>query len=161
MDQTQTPLLPAHTENFIPIVRELFREYEAWLAVDLWFQNFEEELRTLPGAYAPPTGRLYTVEVDGDLAGCFALRPLGEDGCEMKRLYLWEGFRGRGLGRLLANRVIEDAKAIGYRSMRLDTLPQMAEAIHLYHALGFCSILPYSHNPVEGALFFELDLTQH
>jgi len=139
--------------------RELFREYEAWLNLDLCFQNFENELAELPGAYAPPGGRLLLALDDNELAGCVALRRLNDNVCEMKRLFLRPQFHGRGLGRELAERIIEEGRAIGYQKMRLDTLSeQMGSAIRLYRALGFQEIAPYYKNPVPGALFMELRL---
>jgi ribosomal protein S18 acetylase RimI-like enzyme len=141
-------------------VRTLFREYEAWLNLDLCFQNFEKELAELPGAYAPPRGRLLLAFEDNELFGCVALRSLGDDDvCEMKRLFLRPQFHGRGLGRELAKRIIEEARVIGYQKMRLDTLSeQMGRAIQLYRALGFREIAPYYSNPVAGAVFMELTL---
>jgi len=137
--------------------RELFREYEAWLNLDLCFQNFEKELAELPGAYAPPGGRLLLALDDNELAGCVALRRLNDNVCEMKRLFLRPQFQGRGLGRELAERIIEEGRAIGYQKMRLDTLSeQMGSAIRVYRALGFQEIAPYYKNPVPGALFMEL-----
>ena len=139
--------------------RELFREYEAWLNLDLCFQNFENELAELPGAYAPPGGRLLLALDDNELAGCVALRRLNDNVCEMKRLFLRPQFHGRGLGRELAERIIEEGRALGYQKMRLDTLSeQMGSAIRLYRALGFREIAPYYKNPVPGALFMELRL---
>jgi ribosomal protein S18 acetylase RimI-like enzyme len=151
--------LQASSPDEIDQARALFREYEAWLNLDLCFQNFEKELAELPGAYAPPTGRLLLAFEDDELAGCVALRRLSDDVCEMKRLFLRPQFHGRGLGRELAERIIEEARAIGYRKMRLDTLSeQMGNAIRLYRALGFTEIAPYYKNPVLGALFMELTL---
>lgn len=139
-------------------VRVLFREYAATLGIDLCFQNFEYEVETLPGSYAPPRGRLKVVYRDGVPAACVALRPLSESVCELKRLYVRPHFRGSGLGRELAQLMIAEARGVGYGAMRLDTLPAMQEAIGLYRRLGFQEIAAYTANPVPGALFFELKL---
>jgi GNAT superfamily N-acetyltransferase len=135
-------------------IRVMLREYAAWLDVDLCFQNFEEELAGLPGDYAPPRGRLLFAEG----AGCVALRPIEQEICEMKRLYVRPEYRGSGLGRRLALAIIEEARGIGYRSMRLDTMPKMDGAQRLYASLGFRDIAPYRYNPEPGARFLELTL---
>jgi ribosomal protein S18 acetylase RimI-like enzyme len=152
-------IIQASSSEHIEQARQLFREYEAWLNLDLCFQNFEKELAGLPGAYAPPSGRLLLAFDDEELAGCVALRKLSDNVCEMKRLFLRPQFHGRGLGRELAQRIIEEARASGYQRMRLDTLSeQMGSAIRLYRALGFKEIASYYENPVPGALFMELTL---
>lgn len=158
MEPSPSRIIPVQTSEDIALIRVLFLEYADWLRIDLCFQGFDEVLRTLPGKYAPPKGRLYLAFVDEDIAGCIGLRPLSNDTCEMKRLYVRDSFRGLGLGRRLAETVIADAKMIGYHSMRLDTLPAMGAAIELYRSLGFNEIAPYRDNPVPGALFFELNL---
>jgi ribosomal protein S18 acetylase RimI-like enzyme len=151
--------IQASSADEIDHARQLFREYEAWLNLDLCFQNFEKELAELPGAYAPPAGRLLLALENDELVGCVALRKLNDDACEMKRLFLRPQFHGRGLGRTLAERIIDEARDIGYQRMRLDTLSeQMGNAIALYRALGFREIAPYYQNPVPGALFMELQL---
>lgn len=139
--------------------RELFLEYAQSLGFSLCFQNFDQELAGLPGDYAPPEGRLLLAEYDGQLAACIALHKLGPDICEMKRLYLRPQFRGKGLGRALAERIISEARAIGYRHMRLDTVePVMRDAVAMYRKLGFKEVASYRANPIAGALYMELDL---
>ena len=146
-----------HSAEDIELARQLFREYAAWLEIDLCFQNFEQELAGLPGDYAPPDGRLLFAYRDGRLAGCVALRKIGEGVCEMKRLFVRGDFRGQGIGRLLVSAVIREAKKIGYERLRLDTLPpKMSDAIVLYRSFGFREIEPYYDNPVPGAMFMEL-----
>lgn len=149
---------PSTTE--LDDVRALFREYEKWLDYDLCFQGFEAELAGLPGRYAPPSGRLWLAEVDGQLAGCVGLREIEPGICEMKRLYVRDFARGRGVGRALAQRVIDDARAIGYRAMRLDTLriERMRSANALYDSLGFRDIEPYYANPLPDVRYMQLDL---
>ena len=139
-------------------MKALFREYAASLSVDLCFQRFEEELSGLPGRYAKPGGRLYLALAGGMPAGCIAMRGLDGLRCEMKRLYVRPAFRALGLGRALAQRVIEDARAAGYREMMLDTLSEMGGAQALYEKLGFRDIPPYYENPVPGARYMRLAL---
>lgn len=139
--------------------RELFLEYANSLNFDLCFQNFEKELAGLPGDYAPPDGRLLLAEFEGKLAGCVALHKIDFEICEMKRLYVRAQFRGRRLGRILAERVIAEARAIGYHRMRLDTVePVMGTAVAMYRKLGFREIPAYRANPNPGTLYFELVL---
>jgi len=152
---TLRPAGPADMEE----VRALFREYAAWLEVDLCFQGFEAELAALPGRYAPPSGRLYVAEVDGRIAGAIGLRELEPGICEMKRLFVRDWARGRGVGRLLVERIVADARELGYRAMRLDTLRErMAAANAMYDELGFRDIPAYYANPVENVRYMELDL---
>jgi GNAT superfamily N-acetyltransferase len=143
--------------------RELFLEYEKSLGFSLCFQNFDQELAGLPGDYSPPEGRLLLAEYESQLAGCVALHKItlpGEDGvCEMKRLYLRPQLRGKGLGRALAEHVIAEARQIGYRSMRLDTVgPVMKDAVEMYRKLGLREIPAYRANPMPGTLYMELQL---
>jgi putative acetyltransferase len=137
--------------------RELFREYAAWVGDEICFRKFERELAELPGAYAPPEGRLLLAFVGEQLAGCVALRRFAAEIGEMKRLYVRPAFRGSGLGRELAGRLIAEARIARYNVLRLDSLPRMERAIAMYRGLGFYEIPRYSDNP-EGSVCFEVRL---
>ena len=140
-------------------MRQLFLEYAESLGFSLCFQSFDEELAGVPGHYAPPDGRLLLADFETELAGCGALRRLDAQTCEMKRLYLRPKFRGKGLGRMLAEKLIADARLIGYKRMRLDTVePVMKNAVSMYRDLGFREIAPYCENPMPGTLYMELTL---
>jgi ribosomal protein S18 acetylase RimI-like enzyme len=152
-------IIQAKSEAELQQVRTLFSEYVDWLGINLCFQNYEKELAELPGEYAPPNGRLF-LAVEGDAAAaCAALRDLGDGTCEMKRLFVSPEFRGQRLGWQLAELILNEARAIGYQRIRLDTLPgKMDRAIAMYRTLGFKEIAPYYQNPVCDALFMELAL---
>nr|MBL8409838.1 carbonate dehydratase [Dechloromonas sp.] len=152
--------LTANDTEALEQVRQYFRNYAGWLGVDLSYQNFDQEMASLPGAYAPPQGRLFFAEVDGRPAGCVGVRPLQDsDGvCEMKRLYVTPEERGHGVGAHLAMAAIKAAKEIGYKKLMLDTLPNMRMAVKLYRELGFTEAPNYYQTPVEGTMFMALDL---
>lgn len=151
-------LVYAESAEEIGYVRRLFLEYANSLGFSLCFQNFTEELQELPGNYAPPDGRLLLAFDGNELAGCVAMRKVADGVSEMKRLYVRPQLRGKGIGRALAYAAIEEARRVGYKRMRLDTIPSMREAISLYEALGFKRIEPYCQNPIAGAVFMELIL---
>lgn len=154
-----THILQATTPEQLEEARCLFVEYGESLSFSLCFQSFDKELAGLPGDYAPPSGRLLLAEIDSQTAGCVALHRLELGVCEMKRLYVRPAFRGRKIGLALANAIIAEARAIGYTSMRLDTIAaSMREAVAMYRALGFVEIPPYCSNPIESALYMELNL---
>jgi putative acetyltransferase len=149
----------AESPERIAQVRELFLEYAQSLGFSLCFQNFDKELAELPGDYSPPEGRLLLAEFEGRLAACVALHKLDSGICEMKRLYLRPQFRGKGVGRALAERIIGEARQIGYQRMRLDTVePVMKDAVAMYRKLGFKEIPPYCANPMAGVIYMELEL---
>lgn len=161
-------VVEAGAPELIAEARELFLEYANSLNFSLCFQNFDDEVKSLPGAYGPPGGRLLLGYVGGgerregsksDSAGCIALRPLDDRICEMKRLYVRPAFRGAGVGRALVDAIIAEARQIGYKSMRLDTVASsMQEAIAIYQRRGFRQIPAYCVNPNEGVLYLELSL---
>ena len=148
-------VLHIHPAIDIAIVRELFREYADSLGVDLGFQDFDKEVATLPGDYDP----ILVAHWNGEVAGCVALHPIDTIVCEVKRLYVRPEFRGHAIGRSLAERIMAVAREKGFKKMRLDTLPMMAEAQKLYQSLGFIEIPPYRFNPVPGSKFMEVQLS--
>ena len=147
-----SPAIPEEMET----VRKLFREYEQSIGVDLCFQNFAQEIRDLPGEYVRPAGILLLARQEGRAVGCAALRRVDAEICEMKRLYVIPAARGAGIGRRLAEAIIEAGRGARYRIMKLDTLPTMAEAIALYATLGFLRTESYRYNPHQGAIYMEL-----
>lgn len=153
-----TTIRDASGAHDVSLARALFEEYAAWLAVDLCFQGFAQELATLPGAYAPPRGCLLLAGLPDDAFACIALRPLGDGAGEVKRLYVQPRARGQGWGRRLVQAVIAQARAIGYRELKLDTLERMGEARALYASLGFRPCAPYYHNPLGDTIYMALDL---
>ncbi|MBP6252550.1 MAG: GNAT family N-acetyltransferase [Rubrivivax sp.] len=163
MEPPQISLVVPDSPALLDLTREIFREYAASLSVDLCFQGFEQELAELPGDYAAPNGLLLLAFVDGALAGCGAFRPLPDadvpNACEMKRLFVRRAFRRFGLGRTLAQVLIDRATEAGYSSMLLDTLDEMEAARGLYEALGFVEVPPYYYNPIPGAHYLKVDLS--
>lgn len=151
-------LREARNPEDMAMIRSLFREYAAGLGVNLSFQNFDEEIAGLPGAYAPPLGQLLTAFDDDAPVGCVAVRAIDREISELKRLYVRPEGRGRGIGRQLASSAVEFARRAGYGRIRLDTLPSMNEAAALYTSMGFVEIPAYRHNPIAGTRFMELVL---
>jgi len=148
----------AESDEYLEIVKKLFLEYAHSLEFSLGFQDFEEEIARMPGHYGPPHGCILLALVDDRPAGCVALRRLEEGICEMKRLYVRPEFRGRGIGKALSEKIIEEAGKIGYVKIRLDTLRSMKEANSIYRDQGFHEIKPYRYNPFEQAVFLEKNL---
>jgi epoxyqueuosine reductase QueG/predicted GNAT family acetyltransferase len=155
LSQSQPEIAPL-TAADLPFVKELFREYEAYLGFDLSFQRFDEELESLPGRYAPPTGQLLMARQGDIVIGCVALRQIGDGLCEMKRLFVQPAFQRQGIGRALSEAIITEARRLDYQRMRLDTVLEPAK--NLYRALGFREIPPYQQVPIEGVIFMELQL---
>ncbi len=154
-------ILSAHAPEHIPTIRALFQEYADALGIDLCFQGFREELDSLPGAYAPPSGLLLLAvdeSADRSPAGCVAYRTIADGVCEMKRLYVRPAYQKTGLGREMTTRLVDHARANGLRSMVLDTLDTMTAALTLYRSLGFVDIQPYSYHPVPGTVCLGLAL---
>jgi ribosomal protein S18 acetylase RimI-like enzyme len=151
-------IVQAHSSAHYDAARQLFEEYAASLPFNLDFQDFDRELAILPGEYALPTGSLLLAQIAGQTVGCVAIRRLGDDVCEMKRLYVVPQARSHAIGRSLATAAIAEARTLGYRRMRLDTAPSMHEARRLYQQLGFREIEAYRYNPIHGTTFMEIGL---
>lgn len=151
-------IIQAKTKKEIKETRALFQEYAESLGIDLCFQNFDQELQTLPGAYAPPKGSLLLAKKGSEIVGCVAMRSLAPNTCEMKRLYVRPEYRSEGIGRRLTASIIAEAHKARYKYIRLDTLSSMEDAKVLYRSFGFQEILPYYHNPNPGTIYFELRL---
>lgn len=158
MEATDITIRDARSVADMATLRELFTEYQRWLGVDLCFQGFEAELAGLPGRYAPPGGCLLLAEEAGAAAGCVGVWALEAGICEMKRLWVRPRWRGRGLGRRLAEDSLAASRAAGYRRMRLDSLAHLTEALALYRSMGFTVTAPYYDNPLPGVVYLELDL---
>jgi len=163
LTNTRKPVGPLHimpviSKEQIARVHRLFSQYADSLSFDLEFQGFRRELASLPGDYGPPGGCILLARCGNNFVGCVALRPLADDVCEMKRLYVLPEYRGKGIGRALANALIEKARQIGYKKMRLDTVASMKKANALYAWLGFYQIDAYRHNPLDEACYLELEL---
>jgi ribosomal protein S18 acetylase RimI-like enzyme len=141
------------------LVRTLFREYQDFLEVDLCFQDFEQELATLPGKYAAPEGAIWIAWRGAEAAGCIAVRPIEPTVCEMKRLFVRDRYRGYGIGAMLAEASVEMARECGYLYMRLDTLSELEAALKLYHSMGFEPIDPYYHNPLGSVVYLQKSLS--
>ena len=154
----QFEILPARFPLDEAVVRQLFRQYSERIGVDLSFQDFDAELASLPGKYAPPAGRVILAWHGTEAKGCVALRPVDATTCEMKRLYVRPEARGQELGRRLAERICSEGRSAGYRRICLDTLPTMASALGLYQSMGFRRVDPYIFNPIPGAVFLALVL---
>ncbi|NOY06402.1 MAG: GNAT family N-acetyltransferase [Chlorobi bacterium] len=154
-------IIEIKTTEHVDRVRDLFREYEEYLDVDICFQDFEQELKDLPGPYAPPDGCLLLAMEGNKEVGCVAVRPLRDDICEMKRLFVRPEYHGRGYGRLLVEEIIRRAENIGYRTMRLDTLTRLKQAMRLYESFGFREIEPYYDNPMTDVVYWELEIGGH
>ena len=156
---SQLSFIQVKTPQQVEQARTLFEEYANTLGVSLCFQNFDHELATLPGKYSPPNGRLLLCFADEYLVGCVALREFDSEVSEMKRLFLRSSFRGKGFGKLMVESIINAAREIGYKRMRLDTMVgKMDSAIRLYEQAGFHEIPPYYETPVAGTRFLELEL---
>ena len=163
MDKPSITLRTPSTPAELDAVRDIFREYASTLGVDLCFQGFDAELAQLQGDYAEPRGALLVAVVEGAVAGCCALRPLDTadypNASEMKRLFVRKAFRGFGLGRELAEAMLDRARQAGYACVLLDTLDDMESARALYTDLGFEEIPPYYHNPIAGAHYLKVDIS--
>jgi GNAT superfamily N-acetyltransferase len=153
-----TPEIFAALPQHIPLVQSLWREYWGLAGLSPDFQAFAEEVRSLPGRYAPPAGQLLLATIQGEPAGTAALRPLAGAGCEAKRLFVRSEFRGQGVGEALVRRILDEARTAGYREIFGDSLPSMRAALRIYQRLGFCESGPYSPNPTPGAVFLRRDL---
>ncbi len=162
MPEPTVDIIAAHAPHHIEAARLIFQEYAATLAIDLCFQQFDQELSALPGDYAAPSGALLLAMVGDEVGGCCAMRPLTDvdyaNACEMKRLYVRPAFRGRHLGRLLAEQILDAARQAGYDCILLDTLSDMEAARTLYEDLGFQEVPPYYHNPIAGAHYLKAQL---
>jgi GNAT superfamily N-acetyltransferase len=155
---SEVRIIEAHEGEPLDRARELIVEYAETRGFPLSWQQFDEELAGLPGEYAPPRGRLLLATVDGEPVGCVCLRPIDADTCEMKRLYVRDAARGLGVGRLLCERLVDEAARLGYRAMLLDTLDRMTEANALYQRLGFRETEPYRFNPLPDVRYLRLEL---